>query len=415
VSKPTQQDPQPPSTDTGAGSVLIVEDSYATAKIISKILAGEGYRTFLAGNGREALDVVEAEDPELVIADWMMPEMTGVELCRRIKDDPRRESIYVIILTSLAGRIEETLGETVRADDYMVKPFNKSEIVARVGSGMRVARLQRRLRTSLSELEHKQQELLVAEKMAAIGVLIAGIAHEINNPLAIVSNAHQLLERDFGKVLELLSYIEKLELPETIRSEVARHKHVCNFSFLQEDVADSLKYGFKGIDRISAIIKRLQIFQNSDFLEFEVRPVDAALEAALATLPPELLERSTLDKACNARQQVRCNLEQLTVVLVNLLTNACEAVKRTGGKIGLFTRDEPGTVVIEVTDNGYGMPEQVRQRVFDPFYTTKKVGSGLGLGLTTAYYLLKIHGAAVSIVSAPGRGTTVTMRFPAAD
>lgn len=398
-----------PGTD---GRILIVEDSAATAKILANLLGNAGYQTDIANDGQHGLDLIASGNtPDLIIADWMMPNISGVELCKRIKHLENVPFIFIIILTNIQGKIDETLGSEVRADDYIEKPFNQKELLARIRSGMRISKLQNGLALSFRRLEEQQKDLIVAEKMASVGILVSGIAHEINNPLAIVSNAQQLLQQDVPKLFDLIDAYDGLDLTEPQRAQVAKKKKGIEFDFLKEDLRDSLHYGQKGITRIKEIIQKLQVFKTKDYMVFEAHGINIAVQKALESFPEGSFTDYEIAQDLRSAQLINCNLEQLTTALRNLFKNSLDAINRHTGRLSINTYDTAAGVHCDICDNGYGMPPEVVERIFDPFYTTKKTGAGLGLGLSTTYYILTLHQAEIKVESAPEKGTMFKIVF----
>ncbi|WP_441286236.1 sensor histidine kinase [Sorangium sp. KYC3313] len=301
-------------------------------------------------------------------------------------------------------------------------------VVAEVSAlNSRITSLQRRLVSEQKELERSleqlratQSMLVHSEKMNALGKLAAGVAHEINNPLAFVrSNVHTLAE----SLDRLFAAYEALEraavsagsddvkgLAEALRAEVEP-------DFLREDTGDLVKGTLGGLARVQKIVEDLRTFTRIDRAEEERCDLKECLESTLAIAGPALKDggvQVTVEWA--ELPKLRCKPAELSQVFLNLLINAAQAVEcrgRGNGRIVIRERDEARRVVLEFEDNGAGITPDVLGRIFDPFFTTKPVGQGTGLGLTISHKIVvDRHGGTLTVRSTPGEGSTFTITLP---
>lgn len=276
------------------------------------------------------------------------------------------------------------------------------------------------LHESMQKLRDAQKTIIHQEKMATIGQLSAGVAHEINNPTAFVignlatlreyldvfkvykTHVNELVraveaedERDIGSALEKISRLEKEE----------------NLAYIYSDLDTLLDELDRGAVRIKDIVQGLRDFARADENVFEPADINTGIENALRIAWNKLKYRASVEKRLGKLPSMMCNLHQLEQVFINLLTNAADAIQ-TEGSVVIETREEDGAAVVSVTDTGCGMSEEVLDHIFEPFFTTKEVGRGTGLGLSISHGIIEDHGGSIDVKSTPGFGTTFTIRLP---
>ncbi|KFA90793.1 hypothetical protein Q664_26105 [Archangium violaceum Cb vi76] len=242
-------------------------------------------------------------------------------------------------------------------------------------------------RESHRRLQRMQGQLVAHEKLSSLGLLAAGVAHEINNPMAFVTSNVRLLSRDLAA---------QRELPEELR----------------EYVDDVLPATLDGIRRVNAIVADLKRFARNDPEEPVEFDLNAEVSSALRLSQGERRGRCRMELELGALRPIVGQPRQIGQVVLNLLMNAVQAVQAREGVVKVSTREEPGEAVVEVRDNGVGMTKEVVGQLFQPFFTTKPVGEGTGLGLAVAYGIVTGHGGRIEVESEEGRGTCFTVRLP---
>jgi signal transduction histidine kinase len=249
----------------------------------------------------------------------------------------------------------------------------------------------------LREIEGMRRLMLTQARLAAVGELAAGIAHEINNPLAFVRSNLGLLE----------SHWKQLEDPSGLSPDERQALAAEGRELLQEARA--------GVDRAGGIIRSVRRFTHTGQPARVPADVNELVEDALAMLRPQTRASGlVLEFHPGALPPVACTPQELRQVFLNLMTNAVDAVSGRGGRVSVSTRREGESVIVEVADDGCGMAPEVVERIFDPFFTTKEVGQGAGLGLTIAWHLIASHGGHVHVESSPGAGARFRVQLPAA-
>ncbi|WP_321532466.1 PAS domain-containing protein [uncultured Desulfuromonas sp.] len=274
--------------------------------------------------------------------------------------------------------------------------------------------LAEQLEKSYESQKKAQSQLVQQEKMASIGQLAAGVAHEINNPVGFIhSNLNTL-----GKYLKrFTAYVDSLEqiIHQSGHDDLFQQAKDCrkssNVDYLLEDTADLIEESIEGTTRVSVIVKNLKSFSRVDDAGLHWTDLRDCLEASLSIAWNEIKYNCRIEKEYGELPQVFCNPQQLNQVLLNLLVNAAQAIEQHG-VIHLKTWADEQWAHITVNDNGCGMSDDVRSRIFDPFFTTKKVGEGTGLGLSICYDIITKHHGLISVKSAPGKGTEFHLKLP---
>ncbi|HEY3130256.1 MAG TPA: ATP-binding protein [Acidobacteriota bacterium] len=268
------------------------------------------------------------------------------------------------------------------------------------------------LKEAYQELQQAQAQLIQSEKMASLGQLVSGIAHEIKNPLNFIYGNTEFLRNYIGKLKKLLACYEALgSLNEADRGKLEDEKRAVNFDFLIEDL-DTLIANFEeGAKRINTIISDLRTFSRMDSHEVDDTDIQAALEVALNLLNNVYRERIQIHRQYSSVPRIRAYSEKLGQVFMNILSNACQAIPDKGD-VWIRTFSENGNVVVEFEDNGCGIRKEHLSKIFEPFFTTKKIGEGTGLGLSISYGIIKQHHGLILVDSEPGKGTKFRIILP---
>lgn len=373
--------------------VLIIDDNEINREVVKTQLEIHGYTVAQAADGIEGMEKTKTQNPELIILDLMMPRMSGYEFCKKMRKNHSADALPIIMLTAKTDMGDKVYGLNLGANDYIAKPFNKDELIARVSILMKIRRMTQELKKWNAELEQRvddrtrelvktQEQLIQAEKLATIGTLAGGVAHEINNPLTAVLTNAQILKMDANEDdAETLALIE----------EGAKRCQII--------VQKLLKYSRRpDQERSMEKLRLIQVIRNTiSMLSYQ--------------LHQENIELLIEEHGEGTIQGISNELEQ---VFTNLILNARDAIREAGrkGVIRIEFQDKPKMVEVRVSDNGAGIKKENLNRIFDPFFTTKEVGQGTGLGLAVTQNILQKHQCKTSIQSEEGKGTTFILQFP---
>jgi two-component system, NtrC family, sensor kinase len=265
----------------------------------------------------------------------------------------------------------------------------------------------------IRKLEEAQNQLLQSEKMASIGQLAAGVAHEINNPVGFVNSNLGALQRYTDDMLKLLAAYERIEesLAEHILQDIKQLKKEIDAAYLREDIGNLLTESLDGLQRVKRIVQDLKDFSHVDESERQWADLETGLESTLRVVWNELKYKAEIVKEYGAIPQIECFPSQLNQVFMNLLVNASHAIE-DHGRITIRTGQDEENVWVEVEDSGKGIQPEHLGRIFEPFFTTKPVGKGTGLGLSLSYGIVQKHGGRIEVKSEPGKGSVFKMVLP---
>jgi signal transduction histidine kinase len=373
--------------------ILIVDDEPGICEANEVLLADLGYRTAVARSGREAIRQARAHRPDLILLDVTMPDMDGFAACRALREEKAAADTPIIFVTARCDPAQKVEAFELGACDYVTKPFDQDELAARIR-----AHLARRVRAQ-QEIEEAERagrtlraELRQAGKMAALGELLSGVAHEINNPLTSVLGFAQLVtaQAEASGNAALAEDCRKLAAAAERTARIARNL----LGFARKKEPDARPIDLNEVVRSA--------------LEFEV----SELKLAQVTAECQLADRLP---------SVLGDFQQLMQVVLNLVTNARQAItstKRGHGRIVVRTETTslPGGaagVRLEVADDGPGMPPEHLARIFDPFFTTKPEGQGTGLGLSLCQDVVRHHEGQIRAESTAGQGARFIVELPA--
>jgi hemerythrin-like metal-binding protein len=271
------------------------------------------------------------------------------------------------------------------------------------------------LRETVERMEQTQGQLLQSEKMAAIGQLAAGVAHEINNPVGFVNSNLGSLRKYVEQLLDVIDAYDSVrgDIPDSDarRQRIEAARAAADIEYLRSDIVDLLDESSHGLSRVKKIVQDLKDFSHVDEVAWQHTDLNAGLESTLNVVWNEIKYKATVEKHYGDLPLVPCVSSQINQVFMNLLVNAAQAIEGQG-KITLSTGVAEGAWV-EIRDTGKGMTEEVQKRIFEPFFTTKPVGKGTGLGLSISWdIVVKKHGGKISVSSEPGKGTCFRIELP---
>ena len=306
--------------------------------------------------------------------------------------------------------------------DMPVATTAPSRAEAPAPSELSAAQVQALLQTNeeLTELNRKlsdaQDKLVQSEKLASIGQLAAGVAHEINNPIGFIFSNFGTLEKYLAQLFDMLAAYEEAEagLAGTPAAERLRKmREDIELDYLKEDIPSLMTESKDGIQRVRKIVQDLKDFSRVDARqEWEWVNLHTGIDSTLNIVNNEIKYKADVVKEYGALPDVECLPSELNQVFMNLLVNAAHAVNTERGTITIRTGVEGSDAWVEIADNGCGIPAENLKRIFDPFFTTKAIGKGTGLGLSLSYGIVKKHGGRIEVASEVGHGTTFRVTIP---
>ncbi|MEH1922185.1 hybrid sensor histidine kinase/response regulator [Nostoc sp.] len=418
-------------------NILVVDDTPDNLRLLSAMLTAQGFEVRKALNGKMALTACQMVLPDVILLDINMPGMDGYEVCQQLKADEKTCEVPVIFISALDDVVDKVKAFDVGGVDYIAKPFHGAEVVLRIENQINLRLLQVKLQEknfllqqALDNLQASQVKQIQNEKMVALGQLVAGLAHEINNPISFIYGNLQYAGQYVEDLVNMIEVYQQ-EYPKPTRKiqEIAKD---IDLNFIIKDLQKLIGAMYRGSDRIREIVLALQHFSRHDEAEMKRVNIHEDIENTLVMLQHRL--RETADRSAiiivkdyGNLPLVTCYASELNQVFMHLLNNAIDAIEEgvenksstpysllSTPQIRIHTEvTDLNMVKIAIADNGLGIEESLRSRLFDPFFTTKPVGKGSGLGLSISYQIIvQKHRGNITCNSSVGKGAEFAIEIP---
>ena len=355
--------------------VLIAEDDESAARVLRQILQSQGYRVSIAEDGAAALRMLEEDPPDLLLLDWMLPGVSGLEVCHRARQRWDQLRLPILMVTARTDPESVYAAFDAGASDYVMKPFRGAELRARVAAHLRTRRL-------IEERRRMEDHLSERDRLSTLGLLASGVAHDLNNPLAVISAHAQLLlrrapdESSAGQLREILDAVERC------RRIAGDLLHFARRHPVERQPLD-----------VGEVLRATMAMRDKDHA---AERIESSLD-----LPPSL-------------PPVVADPHQLQQVFLNIVLNAEQALRERGSVLHVSADVEDGSLRVRFFNDGPPIPAELVPRIFEPFFTTKPEDEGTGLGLAICRRIVQEHGGELD-ASSDAAGTTFTIRLPLAD
>ena len=422
-----------------ATNYILVIDNNNQLKSLLPVLTAHGYRINHSGDLSEALSLIAEEKPDLILMNVIDTDIYDAYF--ELKSHSFIIDIALIFIGEIPQESDKLRFLEDKGIDCIIKPFHKSEIIIRINNQLKIAHNQKILDAEIelrlnaeeklikanltiekeikdkenanNELKNIKLNILQLEKMAALGTLVTGIAHEINNPINFVYGLSHNLKSNFEDLKKFIFQLAGDDIDQ---------KFIEMFDNHFQKISNNLNDINDGSERIKIIVQNLRTFSRLD--EGEIKNVDIT-EGINSTLRLIQSKYKNIEFICDFQEKraINCYPSQLNQVFMNIMINACQAIQEKDktencdklGKLYIktFLKDnKDDNLVIEFSDNGIGMTKEVKNRIFEPFFTTKDVGNGTGMGMSISYDIIQKHNGFINIDSELGKGTTFSITLP---
>ncbi|MBE9079434.1 response regulator [Romeria aff. gracilis LEGE 07310] len=417
--------------------VLVVDDSLTNLLIITEALQKGGIVTQSAVDGESALALIAQTPPALILLDVEMPRLSGFETCRQLKANPMTQDIPIIFTTAFTDTEYKVKGFSLGAVDYIPKPFSPAEVIARVQVHLKLRALSNQLEQRVADrtaaLLQAQAQMEQREKLSVLGQLVAGIAHEMNNPIGCIVSNLTPIRNYIGNLTKLLERYQKEHPDPSEALEMAVEE--ADLEFILSDIPKLLNSLELSAARIKDLTVSLRNFARGDNAEEAVVDIHAGLDSTLVILhhrfkPIGYRPQIEVAKHYGQLPPVKGYPTRLNQVFMNLLANAIDALEEQfshltaalplgqavaaySPQITIRTEAGSGYITITIADNGPGMTAEVKAHIFEQLYTTKPIGQGTGLGLAIAHQIVtEKHGGTLEVISEPNQGAAFVVTLP---
>lgn len=419
-----------------------IDDISPSANVIFKVMliddqpiVGEGIRRMLehdenieyhyCQNPAEAMGEIERIQPTIILQDLIMPDIDGMTMVRFFREQPLTKEIPVIVLSSKEDAEIKAEAFAAGATDYLVKMPHEFELLARIRHHSKAYLDAMAVHETLAKLQQTQGQLIQSEKMASIGQLAAGVAHEINNPIGFIKSNMGTLQEYMEKLIDMVELYQLMEpsadIDQDILKKINDTREILDFEFLKEDSVELMNESSEGLNRVKKIVQDLKDYSHIDDENWQLTDIHKGIESTLSLMAHQLGNSIKIDKQFGELPQVACLAASINQIFSSILTNAIQSIDGQGtitirtGTGSKPEQDLPITeecVWIEVTDDGKGIEPDNISKIFDPFFTTLPVGSGQGLGLSTSHSIAHKHNGEILVQSQPDAGASFTIYLP---
>jgi signal transduction histidine kinase len=353
-----------------------------------------------------AQEKLKQQKISLIICCQQLVDGSGIDCIKKLHTIKTNTGFVLIVDKSSQKDVLKAIGEGVPVDTFVQWPCTKdqlNDIISNV--------LIRKMERSLEEKNRMIALIEQREKLANLGELVSGVAHEINNPLSFISSNLGNLKKFVQKLIHLIQYVSDMDLPEPAKSSITQQKESMNYDYIQQRVQNLIDRSILGTDRMKKILLDIKTFSRMAGSDTIKADINESIEISVDLISFQFKEKIKFETNYGPIPEIECNIEKLNQVFMNIIINAIHAIKMEG-VIVINTFEKDNHLYIQIKDNGTGIPEDVLPHIFESFYTTKEKGKGTGLGLSICKDIIQHHNGNIDVYSKVGEGTTFTISLP---
>lgn len=399
-----------------AAKIAVVDDSELARDLLCELLSEQGHEVIGFSSGAAEFKSLAKASPDLVLLDVNMPEMDGFEVCEQLKKLPQFIDVPIIFISSLTDVQDKIKAFQCGGVDYVTKPIEMAEVTARIRIHLNLRKYQTQLTEkntiltqAMSELKSAQSYLVQSEKMASLGQLVAGVAHEINNPVSVIYGNVHIMQRNMVRLQRYIDCIHQ----EGLGEQQQQLREQLRINHLLSDLEPLVLNTLEATERTRDIVTDLRTFSSGNTSQKEQVNLVQAVDTASRWVIKAKSKRIELIGNIPEQLCVYGHLGQLTQVMINLFQNAVDVTTElTHPSIEIKAGETEHLLWLSIADNGSGIIESDLGGIFDPFFTTKPVGQGTGLGLSISYSIIKEHGGELSVANSDKGGAVFRIELP---
>ncbi|WP_088240716.1 sensor histidine kinase [Calothrix rhizosoleniae] len=415
LQKKPLENPSIETSKTNLATVLLIDDQPFIGEAVRRILGTETDIAFnYISDPTQAIQRAIALSPTVILLDMLMPEVDGLMLLRWFRSHAATRDIPIMMLSNKEEAKLKARAFTDGANDYLIKLPDKVELIARIRYHSGAYNNFKALNQAAAKAQ-LQLQVIQTEKMSSLRRMVAGVAHEVNNPVNFIHGNLNHLHNHVESILNLIKlYQQEYPQPTPVIQEEAEN---ISFDFIIEDLSKILSSMKLGTQRIRDIVKSLRNFSRLDEADKKLVSIDDGIESTLLILSPRLKSGIKMIKEYGDLPLIECYPAKLNQVFMNIISNAIDVLldnpEKTEKKIIIKTiKTDDQKVNIIIQDNGCGINAEIKDKIFDPFFTTKSINQGTGLGLAISYQIIEKHQGKIEVKSEPGYGTEFIIEIP---
>lgn len=378
--------------------ILIIDDDETTRDSMSRLLSREGYEAFSAADGREGLSVLKKVSPILVILDLDMPVLDGFGFLEELRIKPE-DPFFVTVLTGTGDHEVMERCYKLGVNSFMRKPYNLIELGCVVKRSIDLKRLQ------LQQREHDH-----LDKMASLGIMAAGVAHELNNVISIIKGDIHLIKENYSSLLEYINELSNIPIAPDVAEDVRALRERLDIQYIIDTIGNKCFRCETAVERAVDTVQNMKFFSHLDKGDVNAVDINEGIKSALKIIPKDITQNVKINMKLAPLPEIPCYGRQINQVFLNLITNSCRAM-RNCGELTIETSTDDHHAYISFCDNGPNVPEGRIKSIFDTDLMKKKLDGGLYTRLFISHAIVEKHGGDITVVNNEGKGVTFTVKL----